>query len=138
MEDYRDRLVVIVAGYTAPMRRFLENNVGLKSRFTREFEFKSYSHEELFEIFKFIVAEGHYTLEPDALKEAEKYIKSLDRQREDFGNARDVRSFFERIHPAVAERLVAEVPDLEKLPDEELKPLLLTVTGDDVRIAAGW
>jgi SpoVK/Ycf46/Vps4 family AAA+-type ATPase len=133
MEDQRDRLVVIVAGYTTPMRRFLENNAGLKSRFTREFEFKSYTHDELVEIFRFMVAEGHYILEQEGLREAEKYIKTFDRKREDFGNAREVRSFFERILPSQAMRL-ADKPDLEALSNEQL----LTITGDDVRNATRW
>jgi Cdc6-like AAA superfamily ATPase len=133
MEDYRDRTVVIVAGNTAPMRRFLESNVGLKSRFTREFEFHSYTHDELIEIFRFMAAEGGYRLVPEAMQEAEKFIKLFDRNREDFGNARDVRSFFERIPPAQAMRF-SEVSDLEALSDEEL----LTVTFDDIRIAARW
>lgn len=133
MEDYRDRLVVIVAGYTNPMRRFLENNVGLKSRFTREFDFKSYTHEELFKIFQFMTDDGKYILEPDAAREAEKYIRTWDRNREDFGNAREVRSFFERILPVQALRL-AEKPNLESLSNEEL----LTITADDIKNASRW
>jgi len=131
MEDYRDRLVVIVAGYTGPMRRFLENNVGLKSRFSREFEFKSYSHEELFEIFQIIAHDAKYILEPGALREVEKYIRTMDRSRDDFGNARDVRSLFERIVPAQAMRL-GELANLDQLSNEEL----LTITADDVRAAS--
>jgi len=131
MEDYRDRLVVIAAGYTSPMRRFLENNVGLKSRFTREFEFQSYSHEELFEIFKLIADEGHYIFDTGALREVEKFIRSMDRSREDFGNARDVRTFLERIVPVQALRL-GELDNVDKLSNDEL----LTITADDVRTAA--
>lgn len=133
MEDYRDRLVVIVAGYTNPMRRFLENNVGLKSRFTREFDFKSYTHDELIKIFEFMTNEGKYTLEPEADREAAKYIRTWDRNREDFGNAREVRSFFERILPVQAMRL-AEEPDLESLTNAEL----LTITAADIKNAAKW
>ncbi len=128
MEDYRDRLVVIVAGYTSPMRRFLENNPGLKSRFTRELVFESYSSDQLFEIFKYMSQEGNYVLEPDAEYEAAKYIKDLDTAREDFGNARAVRTFFERILPAQAER-IAQTPGFESLSNQAL----LTITGDDVR-----
>jgi stage V sporulation protein K len=133
MEDYRDRLVVIVAGYPGPMRRFLENNPGLRSRFTREFQFHSYEHDELIAIFKFMTREGKYLLDPEAEREAEKYIRSLDHKREDFGNARDIRTFFERILPAQAYR-IAETPNFEAMTNEEL----LTVTADDIRAVAGW
>jgi SpoVK/Ycf46/Vps4 family AAA+-type ATPase len=133
MEDYRDRLVVIVAGYPAPMRRFLENNPGLRSRFTREFEFHSYEYEELLEIFKFMAREGKYLIEPEAEKETEKYIKSLDRKRDDFGNARDIRTFFEKILPAQAYR-IAETPGFESMSNAEL----LTIKVEDVRTATGW
>ncbi len=131
MEDYRDRLVVIVAGYPGPMRRFLENNVGLKSRFNRVFEFKSYSHDELIEIFNVMAAESLYTLDAMAQREAEKYIRMMDRNRDDFGNARDVRSFLERIIPIQALRL-GESDFLESLSNAQL----LTITADDVRAAA--
>jgi SpoVK/Ycf46/Vps4 family AAA+-type ATPase len=133
MEDHRDRLVVIVAGYPAPMRRFLENNVGLKSRFTRVFEFKSYEYDELFEIFQLMASENRLLLEPEAEREAEKYIKTFDRKSDDFGNARDVRSFVERIVPAQAMRL-AQYPDLDSLSNEQL----LTITVDDIREATQW
>ncbi len=133
MEDNRERLVVIAAGYTNPMRRFLEANVGLKSRFTREFEFKSYTHGELIEIFDMMARDTQLVLEPDAHREAEKFIKTLDRNREDFGNARDVRSFVERIVPSQAMRL-ADLADLNSLTNEQL----LTITADDIRAATGW
>ena len=133
MEDYRDRLVVIAAGYPGPMRRFLENNPGLRSRFTREFHFHSYEYDELSKIFKFMVQEGNYLIDPEAEREADKYIKSLDRKREDFGNARDIRTFFEKILPAQAYR-IAETPGFESMSNAEL----LTIKADDVRTAAGW
>jgi stage V sporulation protein K len=133
MEDYRERLVVIAAGYPGPMRRFLENNPGLRSRFTREFSFHSYDHEELIAIFKFMTKEGKYLLDPEAEREAEKYIRSLDPKREDFGNARDIRTFFERILPAQAYR-IAETPDFEAMTNEQL----LTITADDIRAVAEW
>ena len=133
MEDHRERLVVIAAGYPGPMRRFLENNPGLRSRFTREFSFHSYEHEELIAIFKFMTKEGKYLLDPEAEREAEKYIRGLDRKREDFGNARDIRTFFERILPAQAYR-IAETPDFESMTNEQL----LTITAADIRAVAGW
>jgi SpoVK/Ycf46/Vps4 family AAA+-type ATPase len=128
MEDHRDRLVVIVAGYTAPMRRFLDANPGLKSRFTREFTFASYAAEELIEIFQGMAAEWHYRLDAAALHEAGIYIRGMDRGGPEFGNARDVRSFLERIIPVQAMRL-GELERLEALSNEEL----LTITAADVR-----
>ena len=128
MENYRDRLVVIVAGYNSPMRRFLDNNIGLKSRFTRQFDFKSYSHDELIEIFWLLVKDAHYQFDDGARREVEKYIRTMDRSREDFGNARDVRNFLERIVPVQALRL-GELENLESLSNDEL----MTITAEDVR-----
>lgn len=130
MENYRDRLVVIVAGYEGPMRRFLDSNVGLKSRFTRTFEFESYSYDDLIRIFWLIVAENHYKFDSGARREAEKFIREMDRSRDDFGNARDVRSYFERIIPVQALRL-GECDDatLKSLSNEQF----LTITEADVR-----
>jgi SpoVK/Ycf46/Vps4 family AAA+-type ATPase len=131
MENDRDRLVVIVAGYPEKMRRFLDSNVGLKSRFTKEFRFESYSHDELIEIFWQIVEESHYRFDSGARREAEKYIRQMNRGREDFGNARDIRTFLESIVPVQALRL-GEMDNLESLTNEEL----LTFTAEDVRIVA--
>ena len=133
MEDNRERLVVIAAGYPGPMRRFLENNPGLRSRFTREFSFHAYAHDELIAIFKLMTNEGKYLLDPEAAREAEKYIRSLDTKREDFGNARDIRTFFERILPAQAYR-IAETPDFKSMTNEQL----LTITAADIRAVAEW
>src|SRR5215212_8342975 len=62
MEDNRHRLVVIVAGYPRLMRRFLESNPGLRSRFSREIEFPDYSEDELVAIFRRFAAEAEYTI----------------------------------------------------------------------------
>ena len=134
MEDYRDQVVVIAAGYTDGMRRFLDNNVGLKSRFTRTFEFQPYSHDELAQIFQLMVGKGGYILQEEARREAEKYIKTFDTKREEFGNAREVRNFVEKIIPAQAMRFYAEGRDLTSLTNEEL----LTIAADDIRNATGW
>lgn len=129
MEDNRERLVVIAAGYTNEMRRFLDSNVGLKSRFSRVIEFASYDADELFEIFKLMVKKGHYFLTPDAEEEARKHISWMSKQakNDDFGNARAVRTFFEQILPLQAER-IAFTPDYENMSDEEL----LTIEREDV------
>ena len=131
MEDNRERLVVIVAGYTAEMRRFIESNVGLKSRFTRVIEFQSYTAEELFEIFQLMAAKEQYIFTPDADEEIRRYFQDVRGPKEkvdpDFGNARTARVFLERILPAQAER-ISMTEDYENLSNEEL----LTITVDDV------
>ena len=133
MEDHRERLVVIAAGYTNEMRRFVDSNPGLKSRFSRFIEFPSYDGDELFEIFKIMVRKGQYTLTEDAEREAKRYIRDLSNSgKKDpaFGNARAVRQFFEQILPLQAER-IAFTPDFENMSNEEL----LTINEDDVREA---
>ena len=80
MEDNRHRLVVIVAGYPRLMRRFLESNPGLRSRFSREIEFPDYSTDELVEIFAHFAADAEYTLgdgADEALRLAEQDVERL-------------------------------------------------------------
>ncbi|MBO5726670.1 MAG: AAA family ATPase, partial [Clostridia bacterium] len=109
MENNRDKLVVIFAGYTDEMRDFLERaNTGLKSRIGREIEFPDYSADELIEIFERIVASNGMKLEDAAKIKARDIIEeaSLDKAR--FGNARFARSLYERSlmqHAAVTANL---------------------------------
>ena len=92
MEDNRDRLVVIAAGYTAPMQQFLASNPGLQSRFTRFIEFPDYSPKELLQIFSDLTSRKGYTLTDDALQRASDLLKQAYQNRsETFGNARLVR-----------------------------------------------
>ena len=97
MEDYRDRLVVIVAGYKDEMQRFIDSNPGLQSRFNRYIDFPDYSSGELTDIFKMYMKKNQYTLAPDAeeyLKEQFEYaVAHKDRN---FGNARFARNVFEK------------------------------------------
>lgn len=133
MEDKRERLVVIAAGYTNLMRRFLESNPGLKSRFSRTIEFEPYSAEELFEIFLLMVRSGHYIMEPEAERKAQKHIQWLQNSADEhFGNARAMRDFFEYILPIQAQR-IASLEDFENLPDEELQ----LITEQDIDDASG-
>jgi SpoVK/Ycf46/Vps4 family AAA+-type ATPase len=131
MEDYRERLVVIVAGYSIPMERFLRNNPGLKSRFNREFVFLPYECDELMQILRVMMNNGGYNFDGSVEKEANKYIQSLDRKREDFGNAREIRNFYELVMQKQAYRIAA-TEGFESMSNEEL----LTITADDVRAAA--
>lgn len=131
MEDNRDKLVVIVAGYKDEMRRFVESNPGLKSRFSRFIEFKSYESDELFQIFSIMVVEGHYRITPDAERLAQKQITVMRQNADErFGNARAVRGFFEQILPIQAER-IAQLPDFDDLSDD----VLLTIEAEDVQRA---
>lgn len=134
MEDHRDRLVCIFAGYVDEMRRFVDANPGLKSRISREIEFPSYQSDELFEIFETMIARNGFTLTRGAENEARKVIADLAaRGAKDpsFGNAREVRQFFEALQPIQAER-IAEVDDIEALSNDEL----MTIDESDVRYYA--
>lgn len=106
MEDYRNRLVVIVAGYNDEMKRFIASNPGLQSRFTRYFHFEDYQPEELLSIFEKNCSSYNYQLEA----ESEQIL--LDRLSEcylnrdkSFGNGRLVRNLFEKTVEKQANRL---------------------------------
>ncbi len=112
MEDNRHRLVVIVAGYPRLMRRFLQSNPGLRSRFSREIEFPDYSSDELVEIFRRFAAGADYAL-ADGAEEALRAILEGAERHEGFGNARFARTLFEQSLNAQALRLGAgDVADL--------------------------
>jgi SpoVK/Ycf46/Vps4 family AAA+-type ATPase len=131
MEDYRERLVVIAAGYTNEMRRFVDSNPGLRSRFSRFIEFKSYPAEELFKIFLLMVEKNQYKLTPGAQQEARKHIEwlqSRSSEPKEFGNVREVRSFFESIIPAQAERISWQEEDVNAVSDE----VLATIEEEDI------
>jgi len=122
MEDYRDRLVVIVAGYTDEMSNFIESNPGLKSRFNRYFYFSDYTPEELTAIFNKLCAKSHFTLTPEAQTQIYTLLEQLYLNRDrTFGNARLVRNLFEKTIERQANRLAV----LSALPDEVLTTLLL-------------
>ena len=129
MEDHRHRLVVIVAGYPRLMRRFLESNPGLRSRFSREIDFPDYSTEELVEIFGRFASEHAYTL-GDGAEDALRSIFANAERGESFGNARFARTLFEQALNAQALRLGAL--DLEGLSPQDLQRL----TPEDLRAGA--
>lgn len=96
MEDHRDRLVVVVAGYPEEMREFIGSNPGLRSRFTRYLSFPDYSPTELTRIFLSIAERDSYALDVAALNMLEQHITARHSARDaTFGNARDIRNMFE-------------------------------------------
>jgi stage V sporulation protein K len=117
MEDYRHRLVVIVAGYPRLMHRFLDSNPGLRSRFSREIVFPDYSTDELLAITGKFLAENEYVLGEGA-PETLRRILAAPKRGEGFGNARFARTLFEQALNAQALRLAriegAELADLER------------------------
>ena len=120
MEDNRHRLVVIVAGYPQLMRRFLESNPGLRSRFSREIEFPDYSTDELVEIFRRFAGDAQYVL-GDGAEDALRAILENAERDSSFGNARFARTLFEQALNAQALRLGAG--DVESLSPADLMPL---------------
>jgi len=107
MEDNRDRLVVVVAGYTEPMKFFIESNPGLRSRFNRYFEFKHFLPTQLLEIMKTLCEKSDFMLTNDASDKLLLTFEMLYEKRDDsFGNARVVRNLFERCVQNQANRLI--------------------------------
>src|SRR6185437_8242664 len=122
MEDYRHRLVVIVAGYPRLMHRLLESNPGLRSRFSREIVFPDYSTEDLVAITETFARTNEYALTDDAAAELRRILDGVERG-EGFGNARFSRTLFEQALNAQALRLTGEEATLGAVDPEELKSL---------------
>ena len=114
MEDDRDRLVVILTGYTNEIETFINSNPGLRSRFNRYIHFDDYSAEELFKIFLLNAEKNEYKLTEEAKtflsKKLEEVIKN---KQKDFGNARYIRNLFEKTIEAQANRLAIK-PNVTK------------------------
>src|SRR2546421_6675818 len=128
MEDYRHRLVVIVAGYPRLMNRFLDSNPGLRSRFAREIDFPDYSTDELIAIAERFARESEYRFGEGAA-EALRTIFEGAARGEGFGNARFARTIFEQALNAHALRLAGRPSDASV---EEL----MTLEADRVLAAA--
>ena len=96
MEDNRDDLVVIVAGYPALMRGFIKSNPGLESRFNRFLFFADYTAKEMLDIFDMRCKKSGYTVDEETHKQLEGYLQKFSENNLNFGNARGVRNLFER------------------------------------------
>ena len=117
MEDHRDDLIVIVAGYTDLMEKFIHANPGLESRFNKYFYFEDYTAPQLLEIFRSMCTRGGYTLSAEGEGAARKLLDQLYEDRdENFGNARDVRNLFEKAVTRQSDRVaLLESPTREQL-----------------------
>ncbi|HEY9788529.1 MAG TPA: AAA family ATPase [Candidatus Obscuribacterales bacterium] len=108
MEDNRDRLIVIVAGYTEQMNKFLASNPGLRSRFNKYLNFEDYNPEQLMQILDVKCASLGFHLAPEARPKVMELISTIHKNRdENFGNAREARNIFEKIITNQANRLAS-------------------------------
>lgn len=130
MEDNRDDLVVIVAGYTDRMEDFIDSNPGLRSRFNKYVSFDDYSGEEMTAIFRLQCEKSCYVLAEDAAVEVQSYFEAAAEAAGEFGNARGVRNTFERVLTEQANRIAALAETAEVTRDD-----LMTITLADVKAA---
>lgn len=122
MEDHRDELIVIVAGYDELMHQFIDSNPGLRSRFNKYFNFPDYTGDDLLKIFQRFCDTNGYTLTVDAQSNLhEAFNKMYESRTEHFGNARAIRNIFENVINQQANRLVSE----NDFTDEKLAELTL-------------
>jgi SpoVK/Ycf46/Vps4 family AAA+-type ATPase len=121
MEDHRDDLAIVAAGYPDEMQTLLDTNPGLKSRFTRTVHFPDYTDDELEQIFGGLCDKNHYSLSDDALLRV-RHLIGVEPRTRGFGNARFVRNLFEA---AVAHQAMRVAP-LQDPSTEHLVTLIAT------------
>jgi replication-associated recombination protein RarA len=120
MEDHRDKMVVIVAGYTDEMKNFIQSNPGLKTRFNTYIQFEDYKPDELQIILKKLVFDVEHQLTSEAEQFAQVYFEYLYKSKDKFfGNARTVRNLFEDVLKIQSSRLSKE----KDLSDEQLRTI---------------
>ena len=125
MEDDRDRLVVVLAGYNEEIETFINSNPGLRSRFNRYIHFNDYTASELYEIFCLQVKNGEYTLTDDASMYVRGHLAAVVAEKpNDFGNARFVRNLFEKTIESQANRIASKTEltkeDLSQITKEDI------------------
>lgn len=126
MEDHRNDLIVIVAGYDKPMEKFINSNPGLESRFNKYFYFPDYDGDQLYKIFLSRCEKNSYVLSKKAQKDAKAVFAEMYENRdENFGNGRDVRNFFEDVVVRQSNRIAGmEAPSRDDL---------ITITPKDLK-----
>ena len=118
------------SGYTDLMADFIHSNPGLESRFNKYFYFDDYTGEQMFQIFLSMCKKNGYTLDDPAQDYAKEFLSEMYACRdENFGNARDVRNFFERAVSCQSDRVAAL--------EEVTKETLMALTVADLKQAAG-
>ena len=127
MEDNREDLIVIVAGYDGLMDEFIHSNPGLESRFNRYLHFDDYNVDEMMSILELQLKKGQYVLDDSARVAVREYIELSNTGSIAFGNARGVRNIFERLLVAQANRLSAS--------SDLTREALMTLTEADVSAA---
>ena len=130
MEDDRDRLIVVMAGYPEPMKQLLQSNPGLSSRFQRTFGFPDYNADELVQIFVGMCETSSYQLTSDAKQKLYNEFQSvIDHKDEHFGNGRLARNVFELAIRRQASRLASVAPITREL--------LMTLESEDIEVKGG-
>jgi len=129
MEDNRERIIVIAAGYPNEMRHFVASNPGLESRFTRTIEFPAYKPSELADILRLMAKQSGYVIPDGVEKKLLPWIDSM-RKRENWGNAREMRSLLEHARDAQAMRISADpTADLSQLDMADIEAAIAARTG---------
>ena len=119
MENRRDDVIVILAGYNERMHEFMKINEGLKSRIPHWIDFPDYTADELTDIFKLMIQERGFCITDEAIKEAH-YIFEKVRNTDNFGNGRYVRNLIDRASQNQAVRLLSDGKDASDLKKDEL------------------
>ena len=123
MENYRDKLVVIFAGYTSEMQDFLDSNSGIVSRIGYTLEFDDYTTEELIKIFMGFATKNGFIVDDEAIKYLEEVINE-NRNMKNFGNARFVRNIYEK----------TVIKHATNVKDKKQNKILKTITKNDISI----
>jgi stage V sporulation protein K len=130
MEDHREDLIIILAGYPEKMERFIESNPGLRSRFNKYLQFDDYTPADLAAIFEPFCTKSSYRLSDNARKQfSALFEKTYAARDETFGNARLARTMFEKAIQKQAERIVNEV--------RSTKEVLSTIQAEDLEMESG-
>lgn len=136
LEDYRKDLVVIVAGYTEPMKQFFDSNPGLKSRFNTFIEFDDYDANELMSILHYMLKNEDYTLSDTAQKALMQLFTNAQKSSgKEFANGRFVRNIFETMIMNHARRIVNNqsptLQELEELSECDIPTIPVAINTDD-------